>query len=113
MATAIATPEAMHTSRQHEQRAYWSVSRAMALAAGRQDHEAVRGLLRRREHLLAALTTSGRRPSRALGAEVEALDAQTMLALGVEPPRPPVRLVPVAPTLESRVGADRASGYGL
>ena len=113
MATAVVNPAGRAQGTGNEQRAYWTLSRAMAVAAGRQDHETVRRLLMRREHLLGVIGTSGSRPSRAMAAEVEALDAQTMLALGVEPQpvrrsvRPPLSVV--APT--ARAQREFGSGW--
>lgn len=66
-------------------RAYILATATMARAAARGDEAAVGRLLVRRERLLASLGPGDPLPSRAALAEVRALEAQTMVALGAGP----------------------------
>lgn len=66
-------------------RAYILATATMARAAARGDEVAVGRLIVRRERLLASFGPGGPLPSRAALAEVRALEAQTMVALGAAP----------------------------
>lgn len=91
-AVVLDRPESRLATRLPGARAYMALTRRLARAAARGDEMAVRRLLMRREGLISALGPAAAPPLRALASEVRALEAQTMVSLGVEPrplARPP------------------------
>ena len=83
--SAIALEVGPHSDPRSAARAYMSLTRALTRAVRRGDEIAARRLLVRRERLLATLGARGLTPPRAVLSEVRALEAQTMVALGMDP----------------------------
>ncbi len=84
MASVVVDRPAPRLASHARERAYIALTRRLAAAAARDDELTVRRLIGRRERLLARLRAQGA-PSRAVASEVRALEAQTMLSLGVGP----------------------------
>jgi hypothetical protein len=85
MAAVILRPKATRPRHVRAERVYLALTRRLARAAACGDETAVRRLLVRRERLLAELGRWRARVPRALRSEVRALEALTMVALGVDP----------------------------